>query len=54
MFAASGRLDASSVAALDAVGTKYAERGKKVTLVGLNGPSAQMHDKLAGQLTGGH
>ncbi|UYQ60967.1 SulP family inorganic anion transporter [Streptomyces peucetius] len=46
--------DASSVAALDAVETKYAQRGKKVTIVGLNKPSADMHGKLAGQLTAGH
>ncbi|MFJ8073563.1 SulP family inorganic anion transporter [Streptomyces sp. NPDC096176] len=46
--------DASSVAALDAIETKYAQRGKKVTIVGLNEPSAAMHDKLAGRLTGGH
>ncbi|WP_374985006.1 SulP family inorganic anion transporter [Streptomyces fradiae] len=44
--------DASSVAALDAIETKYAQRGKKVTIVGLNKPSADMHGKLAGQLTG--
>ncbi|WP_030543650.1 SulP family inorganic anion transporter [Streptomyces albus] len=46
--------DASSVAALDAIETKYAQRGKKVTIVGLNKPSAEMHDKLAGRLTAGH
>ncbi|MBT2396967.1 SulP family inorganic anion transporter [Streptomyces sp. ISL-100] len=46
--------DASSVAALDAIETKYAQRGKKVTIVGLNEPSAEMHDKLAGRLTAGH
>ncbi|MFG3408097.1 SulP family inorganic anion transporter [Streptomyces sp. NPDC048142] len=46
--------DASSVAALDAIENKYAQRGKKVTIVGLNKPSAEMHDKLAGQLTAGH
>jgi sulfate permease, SulP family len=46
--------DASSVAALDAIETKYAARGKKVTIIGLNKPSADMHDKLAGQLTGNH
>ncbi|MFI2436321.1 SulP family inorganic anion transporter [Streptomyces sp. NPDC018693] len=46
--------DASSVAALDAIETKYAQRGKKVTIVGLNKPSADMHQRLAGQLTGGH
>ncbi|WP_192583613.1 SulP family inorganic anion transporter, partial [Streptomyces albicerus] len=31
--------DASSVAALDAIETKYKQRGKKVTIVGLNEPS---------------
>ncbi|MFE7809440.1 SulP family inorganic anion transporter [Streptomyces sp. NPDC057430] len=46
--------DASSVAALDAIENKYAQRGKKVTIVGLNKPSADMHDKLAGRLTAGH
>jgi SulP family sulfate permease len=46
--------DASSVAALDAVETKYAARGKKVTIVGLNKPSAALHDTLAGQLSGSH
>jgi SulP family sulfate permease len=46
--------DASSVAALDTVGAKYAERGKKVTLVGFDAPSAALHGRLAGQLTGGH
>ncbi|MGA5148198.1 SulP family inorganic anion transporter [Streptomyces griseoincarnatus] len=46
--------DASSVAALDAIETKYAQRGKKVTIIGLNEPSADMHQRLAGQLTGGH
>ncbi|MGA5442362.1 SulP family inorganic anion transporter [Streptomyces griseoincarnatus] len=46
--------DASSVAALDAIETKYKQRGKKVTIIGLNKPSAEMHDKLAGQLTAGH
>ncbi|MGY1434198.1 SulP family inorganic anion transporter [Streptomyces reniochalinae] len=45
--------DASSVAALDAVETKYAERGKKVTLIGLNAPSADMRRRLAG-LTDSH
>ncbi|WP_165989334.1 SulP family inorganic anion transporter [Streptomyces sp. YIM 98790] len=46
--------DASSVAALDAIETKYAARGKKVTVIGLNKPSAEMHEKLTGQLTGTH
>ncbi|MFD5630908.1 SulP family inorganic anion transporter [Streptomyces sp. NPDC127072] len=43
--------DASSVAALDSVGTKYAERGKKVEIIGLDDPSADLHDKLSGELT---
>ena len=46
--------DASSVAALDAVVTKYARRGKTVTITGLNADSARMHDRLAGQLAGSH
>ncbi|MGN9793210.1 SulP family inorganic anion transporter [Streptomyces sp. OZ13] len=46
--------DASSVAALDAIEHKYAQRGKKVTIVGLNRPSAEMHDRLAGRLGAGH
>ncbi|MGW7270918.1 SulP family inorganic anion transporter [Streptomyces sp. NPDC054864] len=44
--------DASSVAALDAIVTKYAQRGKTVEIVGLNRPSAQLHEKLSGELTG--
>ncbi|HBF79499.1 MAG TPA: sodium-independent anion transporter, partial [Streptomyces sp.] len=46
--------DASSVAALDAVAAKYAQRGKTVEIIGLNGPSARIHDKLSGELTGSH
>ncbi|WP_435232467.1 SulP family inorganic anion transporter [Streptomyces althioticus] len=45
--------DASSVAALDAVETKYAQRGKTVEIVGLNEPSARMHKTLSGELVGG-
>ncbi|MFI9339321.1 SulP family inorganic anion transporter [Streptomyces althioticus] len=45
--------DASSVAALDAVETKYAQRGKTVEIVGLNEPSARMHKTLSGELAGG-
>jgi SulP family sulfate permease len=44
--------DASSVAALDAVTTKYASRGKTVRIIGLNEPSASMHGNLSGELTG--
>ncbi|MEV4748631.1 SulP family inorganic anion transporter [Streptosporangium sp. NPDC049248] len=46
--------DASSVAALDAVTTKYETRGKTVEIIGLNPHSARMHDTLSGELTGGH
>ncbi|MEV0522503.1 SulP family inorganic anion transporter [Streptomyces sp. NPDC050439] len=46
--------DASSVAALDAIENKYAQRGKAVEIIGLNEPSAQIHEKLTGELTGGH
>ncbi|MDB1090076.1 SulP family inorganic anion transporter [Streptomyces sp. ACA25] len=43
--------DASSVAALDAVETKYAARGKRVTIIGLNTHSAAIRERLGGQLT---
>ncbi|MGA5205542.1 SulP family inorganic anion transporter [Streptomyces variegatus] len=43
--------DASSVAALDAVETKYTQRGKAVEIIGLNNPSADLHGKLTGELT---
>lgn len=43
--------DASSVAALDAIETKYAQRGKSVEIIGLNDPSADLHGKLSGELT---
>ncbi|WP_181399803.1 SulP family inorganic anion transporter [Actinokineospora spheciospongiae] len=44
--------DASSVAALDAITTKYAACGKTVEIVGLNTPSATMHGRLTGELAG--
>ncbi|MEU3530467.1 SulP family inorganic anion transporter [Streptomyces murinus] len=40
--------DASSVAALDAIETKYARRGKRVSIMGLNEPSAVMRERVAG------
>lgn len=46
--------DASSVAALDAITTKYASRGKTAQITGLNKPSARIHQTLAGQLQAGH
>ncbi|WP_433544043.1 SulP family inorganic anion transporter (plasmid) [Streptomyces sp. CA-294286] len=44
--------DASSVAALDAIETKYAQRGKTVEIIGLNAPSADLHRRLTGELSG--
>ncbi|MET9531609.1 SulP family inorganic anion transporter [Streptomyces sp. NPDC006649] len=44
--------DASSVAALDAITTRYAGRGKTVEIIGLNEDSARMHGSLSGELTG--
>jgi SulP family sulfate permease len=46
--------DASSVAALDTIEAKYAQRGKSVEITGLNIPSAHLHGKLSGELAGGH
>jgi SulP family sulfate permease len=46
--------DASSVAALDAIETKYAQRGKTVEITGLNPHSAHLHGKLTGELTASH
>ncbi|MFI6942456.1 SulP family inorganic anion transporter [Streptomyces sp. NPDC050418] len=42
--------DASSVAALDSVAAKYAQRGKTVQITGLDTPSAELHEKLSGEL----
>jgi sulfate permease, SulP family len=42
--------DASTVAALDAVETKYAARGTALEIVGLNAASAAMHERLSGKL----
>ncbi|MGN5388464.1 SulP family inorganic anion transporter [Streptomyces sp. JL7001] len=46
--------DASSVAALDAVETKYLRLGKSVEIVGLNEHSARLHGTLSGELSAGH
>ncbi len=46
--------DASTVATLDAITTKYERRGKTVTIIGLNEDSAQRHNRLAGNLGEGH
>ena len=42
--------DASTVASLDAITTKYERKGKTVEIIGLNDASAQRHDRLSGQL----
>ena len=46
--------DASTVATLDAITTKYAAKGKTATIVGLNDSSAQRHERLSGHLSGAH
>ena len=42
--------DASTVATLDAITTKYAAKGKTATIVGLNASSIERHDRLSGNL----
>lgn len=42
--------DASTVASLDAITTKYARKGKTVEIVGLNPTSAERHERLSGSL----
>ncbi|MFC5262503.1 SulP family inorganic anion transporter [Kribbella qitaiheensis] len=46
--------DASTVATLDAITTKYRRYGKTVEIIGLNPASAERHDRLAGQLNASH
>ena len=46
--------DASTVATLDAITTKYERYGKNLQIIGLNPSSAQRHERLAGRLGGGH
>ncbi|WAC66032.1 SulP family inorganic anion transporter [Agrococcus sp. SL85] len=46
--------DASTVAALDAIETKYARLGTRVELRGLNDASVRMRERLAGNLGAGH
>jgi len=46
--------DASTVASLDAIETKYRAKGKNVTIIGLNPESLERHERLAGHLGGGH
>ena len=42
--------DASTVAALDAVTTKYHRKNKTVEIIGLNASSAERHERLTGSL----
>jgi SulP family sulfate permease len=44
--------DASSVAALDSIETKYREHGAAVTFTGLDPRSSAFHERLTGQLAG--
>jgi sulfate permease, SulP family len=46
--------DASTVAALDAVVTKYEHLGTRVVLDGLNESAAEFHGRLSGNLGSGH
>ena len=46
--------DASTVATLDAITTKYAARGKNVEIVGLDAASAERHVHLSGRMGAGH
>ncbi|WP_039827668.1 SulP family inorganic anion transporter [Nocardia testacea] len=46
--------DASTVATLDAITTKYAAKGKTVEVVGLNPASEARRDRLSGHLAGAH
>lgn len=45
--------DASTVAALDAVETRYARLGTTVEIIGMNAQTARLHGRLSGRL-GGH
>ncbi len=42
--------DASTVAALDSITTKYDRKGKSVEIIGLNSASASIHGRLTGEL----
>ncbi|MBA8815303.1 SulP family sulfate permease [Microbacterium halimionae] len=46
--------DASTVAALDAVVTKYEHHGKRVVIEGMNESTSAFHDRLSGNLGEGH
>ncbi|GAB90916.1 SulP family inorganic anion transporter [Gordonia rhizosphera] len=46
--------DASTVATLDAITTKYRAKGKTATIIGLNDNSAERHERLSGHVAGAH
>ena len=46
--------DASTVAALETITTKYEKHGKRVVIEGMNDSSVRMHRRLAGTLGTGH
>ncbi|MFA5605728.1 MAG: SulP family inorganic anion transporter [Leucobacter sp.] len=46
--------DASTVAALDAIVTKYARHGKSVEIIGMNKATTEFHSRLSGGLGAGH
>ncbi|MFM2719854.1 SulP family inorganic anion transporter [Microbacterium mcarthurae (nom. nud.)] len=46
--------DASTVAALDAVQTRYARLGTAVEITGMNDATSRFHERLSGRLDGGH
>jgi len=46
--------DASTVAALDAITTRYDRHGKRAVIEGMNEASRGMHARLAGELGAGH
>ncbi len=46
--------DASTVAALDAITTKYERHGTRVVIEGMNEASTRLHERLAGKLGAGH
>ena len=46
--------DASTVATLDAIRTRYEAHGKTLTVVGANADTAERLERLAGKLGAGH
>ncbi|TPW98945.1 sodium-independent anion transporter, partial [Schumannella luteola] len=46
--------DASTVAALDAIVTKYEHHGSRVVFEGMNDATVAFHGRLSGELGAGH